>query len=284
MEEQAIRKIVSQIVGEYVLKTENAPTQIKHCPGQNGCMPAKLPKVDGAPAWAGLTLTPQQAAQMDAPAWANVKMQGEVQPKSQAEQESSIESPSQPGKIPVEVSARHVHLTQKDVDALFGAGHQLTPKRELSQPGQFLCEERVTLITGKGEIKNVAVLGPVRKSTQVELSFTDARGLGLAVPVRQSGDTEGGGDVYIFSDKDMVRAPGSVIVAKNHIHMTCKDAQAFGVKDNQSVRVKMNTSRPVTFEDVIVRVSDQFSLAMHIDFDEANACAFQTGNTGSLLL
>lgn len=184
--------------------------------------------------------------------------------------------------VPVEVSARHVHLSQEDVELLFGPGHTLTKKRDLSQPGQFLSEERVSIVTAKGEFRNVAVLGPARKATQVEISMTDAKALGLAAPVRQSGDVKGSPDICIFSKDKMILAKEAVIIAQNHIHMTPKDATSYGVQDGQRVKVKMNTARPIEFEDVVIRVNDNFQLAMHIDFDEANACAFEKNNTGTL--
>lgn len=184
--------------------------------------------------------------------------------------------------VPVEVSARHVHLSQDDVERLFGPGHTLTSKRALSQPGQFLAEERVSIVTAKGEFRNVAVLGPARTQTQVELSLTDAKALGLAAPVRLSGDVKGSPDICIFSKDKMIQAKEAVIIAQNHIHMTPQDAAAYGVTDGQRVKVKMNTARPIEFEDVVIRVNDNFQLAMHIDFDEANACAFEKNNTGTL--
>lgn len=185
--------------------------------------------------------------------------------------------------ITVEASARHVHLCKNDVEALFGKGAVLTKKRDLSQPGEFLSEQRVRLVTPKGEIKNVAVLGPERKSTQVELSVTDIRQLGLDAPVNLSGDLEGAEDVLIFSDKSFVVAKESVIVAKNHIHMTPKDAENFGVKDSQHVKVRVDSKRPVTFDDVVIRVNENFSLAMHIDFDEANACLLEKDTKGYIV-
>ena len=185
--------------------------------------------------------------------------------------------------VPVEVSARHVHLTQEDVETLFGPGHTLTHKRDLSQPGQFLAEERVSIVTGKNSFHNVAVLGPVRKHTQVELSMTDARTLGLKAPVRQSGDTKGCPGVCLMAGNQMIKADESVMVAQNHIHMTPADARRYGVSDGQKLKVEMGTQRPVTFDDVVVRVRDDFALAMHINLDEANACAFQNGEAGRLV-
>lgn len=188
------------------------------------------------------------------------------------------------GRVPVEVSARHVHLTKEDTEALFGKGHVLTPRRELSQPGQFLAEERVTIVTARGEFRNVAVLGPARSHTQVELSCTDARSLGVEPLIRQSGDTAGCPDICLLAGQNVVVAKEAVIVAQNHIHMTPEDAKNFGVHDGQMVRVEMNTVRPLTFDQVAVRVRDDFALAMHIDFDEANACGFKTGDWGQVYL
>ncbi len=185
--------------------------------------------------------------------------------------------------VPVEVSARHVHLSDSDVEALFGKGHTLTPKRELSQPGQFLSEERVTIATAKGVFHNVAVLGPTRKHTQVELSLTDARSMGLNAPVRLSGDLKGCPGVCILAGDKMVFADESVMVAQNHIHMSPADAARYGVKDGQEVRVKLETSRPVTLERVLIRVTDTSALAMHVDFDEANACALPKDGKGKIL-
>lgn len=186
------------------------------------------------------------------------------------------------GSIPIESSARHVHLTKEAVECLFGKGAVLTKKRDLSQPGEFLSEQRLKLVTPKGEIANVAVLGPERKAVQVELSMTDCRTLGIKAPVNLSGDLNGAGDVYLVSDTAIYNATKSVIVAQNHIHMTPEDAERFGVKDSQSVRVTANTARPVTFENVIIRVSPKFALAMHIDFDEANACCLGKDSTGKI--
>lgn len=195
---------------------------------------------------------------------------------------SSIENNSRP--IPIESSARHVHLTKEAVELLFGKGATLTKKRDLSQPGEFLSEQRLKLVTAKGEIVNVAVLGPERKAVQVELSMTDCRSLGIKAPVNLSGDLTNAGSVYLVSENAVLNAAGSVIVAKNHIHMTPQDAALYSVKDGQSVRVKADTDRPVTFEDVTVRVNEKFSLEMHIDFDEANACCLQKNSTGKISL
>ena len=181
-------------------------------------------------------------------------------------------------EVPVEISARHVHLTRAAMDALFGPGADLTCRRELSQPGQFLAQERLKLVTEKGEIANVAVLGPLRKDVQAELSATDARHLGLKAPVRLSGDLRGAGDVLLVGPKGFYEAKGAAIVARAHVHMTPADAERFGVSDGQPVSLRIGGEREVVLQSVPVRVSDQFALAAHVDFDEANAACL-TGNT-----
>ncbi len=175
----------------------------------------------------------------------------------------------------VETSARHVHLTQADIETLFGAGATLTHKKDLSQPGQFACEERVTLVGPKKEIANVIILGPARPATQVELSLTDARTLGVTAAVRESGDIAGTEGCKIVGPCGEVTITEGVIAAKRHIHMTPEDAERLGVSDKEIVSVKVDSERSVIFGDVVVRVSPKFALAMHIDTDESNAaCAF----------
>ena len=179
-------------------------------------------------------------------------------------------------KFLVETSARHVHLTEADIETLFGKGATLTHKKDLSQPGQFACEERVTLVGPKKSIPNVIILGPARGATQVEVSFTDARTLGVDAPVRESGDVKGSAGCKIVGPEGEVEIAEGVIVAKRHIHLTPEDAASLGVEDKQIVSVKIeNVSRSTIFGDVVCRVSPKFSAAMHIDTDEANAaCAF----------
>ncbi|MBR4036033.1 MAG: phosphate propanoyltransferase [Oscillospiraceae bacterium] len=180
-------------------------------------------------------------------------------------------------KVLVETSARHIHLSQEHVDILFGAGHQLTHKKDLSQPGQFACEERVTVVGPKRELKNVSILGPVRKESQVELSATDARSIGLNAPVRESGVLEGSAPCKLVGPAGEVELEYGVIVAKRHIHITPEDAQAFGVSDKEIVKVKVDSEdRSLIFDDVVVRVSASYATAMHIDTDEANACGGAT--------
>ena len=179
-------------------------------------------------------------------------------------------------KVLVETSARHIHLTAEAVEALYGKGAELTVKKELSQPGQYAAgNEKITLVGPKGTLA-VSVLGPTRKANQVELSFTDARTLGLkAVPVRESGDVAGTPGLKLVGPAGEVEIAEGVIIAKRHIHMTPADAEAFGVSDKEIVKVRLNTERPLIFDDVVCRVSPSFALAMHIDTDECNAaCSF----------
>ena len=186
-------------------------------------------------------------------------------------------------KILVETSARHIHLSAEALEALFGKGATLTNKKDLSQPGQFACEEKVELVGPKSTMK-VSVLGPVRKDTQVELSLTDARALGVSAPVRESGDIAGTTGLTLRGPAGEYVINEGVIVAKRHIHLTPADAAEFGVADKQIVKVKLNTERPLIFDGVVVRVNENFAAAMHIDTDESNAaCAF--GNVdGEIIL
>ncbi len=179
-------------------------------------------------------------------------------------------------KVLVETSARHVHLTAEHIEILFGKGATLTHKKDLSQPGQFACEERVTLVGPKKSIANVIILGPARPATQVEISFTDARTLGVDAPVRESGDVAGSAGCKIVGPAGEVEIAEGVIVAKRHIHLTPADAEAFGVVDKQVVSVKIcSEDRSAILGDVVCRVNPNFAAAMHIDTDEANAaCAF----------
>lgn len=183
--------------------------------------------------------------------------------------------------IPVELSARHVHLSEKDAVALFGA--PLTPVRELSQPGQFLAKERVRLIGPKGVMDNVAVLGPSRGSSQVEISRTDARLLGVDAPVRQSGDVKGTPGIILSAEMNIVGLEEGVIVAARHIHMHPDDAKKYCVSDGQMVSVRLNGTRPLVLEDVLVRVSPQFKLAMHIDPDEGNSSGWSSKVSGHIV-
>lgn len=185
-------------------------------------------------------------------------------------------------KVLVETSARHIHLTQEHVDILFGNGHQLTHKKDLSQPGQFACEERVTVVGPKRELANVSILGPVRKASQVELSLTDARSIGITAPVRESGDIAGSAPCKLVGPCGEVELAEGVIAAKRHIHITPEDAQSYGVSDKEIVKVKVDADgRSLIFDDVVVRVSASFATAMHIDTDESNACG--GANSGEIV-
>ncbi|MBP3479979.1 MAG: phosphate propanoyltransferase [Clostridia bacterium] len=186
-------------------------------------------------------------------------------------------------KIIVEMSARHVHVTESDLEILFGKGASLTPKRELSQPGQYLCEERVDLIGPKKTIANVSILGPTRPETQVEVSLTDARTLGVSAPIRMSGDVKGSGAVTIKGPVGEVTLTEGVIAAKRHIHMTPEDAQKMNLKDGQTVSVKIGGERGLVFDETVLRVSKKFATAMHIDTDEANAVALPRDAVGVIL-
>lgn len=197
--------------------------------------------------------------------------------------ESVVDSIVQSGLVEVEVSARHVHLTQEDVELLFGKGAVLHPKRPLSQPGQFLSEERVTLIGPKGKKERVAVLGPVRKATQVELSISDCVALGIKAPVRESGDLRDAGPVVIEGPKGTLDASSTVIVARAHVHVPPQVAAKLDLQDKERVSVQIMTERPVTFDNVVIRVSDQFRYKMHIDFDEANAAQVSGFTLGKIL-
>ena len=184
--------------------------------------------------------------------------------------------------VEMEASGRHIHVTEAQAHVLFG--HLLTPKRELSQPGQFLANERVTVIGPKGRFENVAVLGPEREAGQVELSLTDTRTLGIPAPVRMSGDVADTPGVILQGQMGRVALREGAIVAKRHIHITPEDAGRMGVADKQAVRLQVYTDRPLVFDDVVVRVSPRFQTRVHLDYDEANACGFQNGDLGRILL
>lgn len=183
--------------------------------------------------------------------------------------------------VELEASGRHVHVTGEQAKILFG--HPLTARRALSQPGQFLANERVTVIGPKGEFQNVAVLGPERKAAQVEISLTDARNLGINAPVRLSGEVSGSPGAVLVGEQGSVTLSQGVVAAQRHIHLTPEDAKRFGVKDRQMVKLQTYTARPVIFENVAVRVDPDFASYVHLDYDEANACGFQKGDLGRIL-
>lgn len=182
----------------------------------------------------------------------------------------------------IETSARHLHLSDADLATLFGEGYTLTNKKDLSQPGQFACVEKVQVVGPKGAL-NMSILGPTRKATQVEVSATDARTLGVTPPVRESGDIAGSAACKLVGPKGEIELKEGVIIAKRHIHMTPADAAAFGVKDKDIVSVDFKGPRGVCFHETVVRVSESFSLAMHIDTDEANAAGIAGNVEGAII-
>lgn len=183
--------------------------------------------------------------------------------------------------IPIEASGRHVHLTKEQALTLFG--HTLTPQKPLSQPGQFAAQERLTIRGPKGEFQNVAVLGPERKSAQVEISLTDGRTLGITPPIRPSGDVSGTPGITLIGPKGTVELTEGVVVAQRHIHLSPEEGRRFSVTDGQIVRLQAYTHRPVVFENVQVRIHPDFRGAVHLDYDEANACGFTPGDLGRIL-
>ncbi len=185
----------------------------------------------------------------------------------------------------VETSARHVHVTQETLEVLFGKGYQLTVKKELSQPGQFASNERVTVVGPKKELANVSILGPCRKVNQVELSATDARSIGIDAPIRESGDVKGSGKCTLVGPNGSVELEEGVIVAKRHIHMQPEDAEAFGVKNGDivSVLIENGNGRKTIYGDTVIRVSPSYRLAMHVDTDESNAASCARGQMGTIV-
>lgn len=183
--------------------------------------------------------------------------------------------------IDLEASGRHVHVTEAQAKTLFG--HNLTPKRPLSQPGQYLANERVTIIGPKGEFQNVAVLGPERSEGQVEISLTDGKTLGVEPPIRLSGDITDTPHISLLGPKGRVDLPKGLIAARRHIHLTPADAARFHVTDGQVIKLQTFTRRPCIFDDVVVRVHKDFAAAVHLDYDEANACGFKSGDLGRII-
>lgn len=183
----------------------------------------------------------------------------------------------------VEASGRHVHLSREDADVLFGKGYEFKIKKDLSQPGQYACEERVDITGPKGTIKNVAILGPCRGKTQIEISMTDARQLGINAPVRLSGDIEDTPGCKISNGSKEINVSQGVIVARRHIHITPEDAKKFNIRNNDVLKIKVFADRPLIFDDICVRISKNFSTAVHIDYDEANACGFSKDAVGIII-
>ena len=184
----------------------------------------------------------------------------------------------------VETSARHIHVSRRVLDILFGEGYELTRKKDLSQPGQYACEERVQVIGPKGSFPSVSILGPVRPETQVELSAGDARSIGVKAPIRESGDLKGSNGCKLVGPKGEVELEDGVIIAKRHIHMTPEDAEKYNLVDKQIVSVKVETDgRSIVFGDGVVRVNPAYALAMHIDTDESNAASCVPGMEGDII-
>jgi len=181
-------------------------------------------------------------------------------------------------KVFVEVSARHVHLSNEDLNILFGEGYNLTKKKDLSQPGQFACEERVTIIGSRGELKNVSILGPTRPETQVEVTLSEARTLGVQALIRESGDLEGTSGCKLVGPAGEVKLEKGLIAAKRHLHLSVEEAQRYNLQDQEIIALKLETpQRALIFDDLVVRVSPKYAEAVHIDTDEANAAAFFEG-------
>ncbi len=187
-------------------------------------------------------------------------------------------------KVLVEVSARHVHLSKEHLEVLFGKGYELTVKKDLSQPGQYAANERVTVVGPKRQLERVSILGPIRKATQIEISLTDARSIGISAPIRESGNIIGSAGCTLVGPVGTVELNEGVIIAKRHIHLTPTDAEKFGLKDKEVVSVKLDTEdRSTILGDVVIRVRGDFATSMHIDTDEGNAAALSGVIYGEIL-
>ena len=187
-------------------------------------------------------------------------------------------------KILVEISARHAHLSDADLETLFGKGHKLTNLKELSQPGQYATKERISLKGPRGQMDRVIILGPTRKESQVEISATDARSLGIQTEIRMSGDTKGSAGATLIGPAGSIELDHGVIIAKRHIHVTPNEAKGYNIEDGENVSVRIDTDqRSLTFDDVVVRVNENFSAAMHIDTDEGNAANIPGNTMGTII-
>ncbi len=185
-------------------------------------------------------------------------------------------------RIPIEASGRHIHLSESDAEELFGKNYKFNVLKDLSQPGQVAYKERVKLVGDKGVIDGVIVLGPCREKTQVELSATDCKTLGIKRVLKESGDTEETPGIFVVRGEKIIRLKEGVIVAKRHIHLSEEDAEKFKVKNKEKVKVRIHSERPIIFDDVVIRVSSKFRLSMHIDYDEANACFLTKDSYGMI--
>lgn len=186
-------------------------------------------------------------------------------------------------KVLVETSARHIHLTKEHIETLFGKGKELTIRNDLSQPGQFACHERIDLVGPKGTIENALILGPARKDTQIEISITDSRRLGITPPIRESGDIKDSVGIKLVGPEGEVDLKEGVIIAKRHVHLTPKVAKEFGLEDNEIVMLRIEGERALIFDEVVVRIREDFAPAVHLDTDEANAAACSGIVYGNLL-
>lgn len=193
-------------------------------------------------------------------------------------EELKKQKPSRKKLIPVGISNRHVHLSSEHMEVLFGQGAQLTYLKDLSQPGQYACQETITLVGPKGVLEKVRVLGPARKSSQVEISISDCFKLGIKAPIRDSGDLKGSAAITLVGSIGSVTIPEGCIIANRHIHMHTDDANRFGLSDGQRVSVRAKGPRSVTFAEVLVRISEKYKLEIHLDMDEANAVGIRNGD------
>ncbi len=186
-------------------------------------------------------------------------------------------------QITVEASGRHVHLTREGINILFGVDYKLTKTKELSQPGQYGCKERVSIIGPKGTIKNVVVLGPERSEIQVEVSKSDAIILGITAPIRESGNLQGSAGITMATENASLTIKEGLIIAKRHIHLSPQDSQLYKVCDKEIVKVQISGERPLIFDDVVIRISEKYTPFMHIDYDEANACGYNKSTTAKII-
>jgi len=186
-------------------------------------------------------------------------------------------------KVPVGISNRHLHLSQTDLEALFGKGYQLTPTKDLSQPGQFACDETVNLVGPKNRLNKVRILGPIRPNTQIEISRTDSFSLGVTPPVRESGDIADSPGIVVEGPKGQIEIKEGVIIAKRHLHLHTDEAVNLGLKDKEIIAVKFDGERATTFAEVVVRVSPKFAMDLHLDTDEANAAGLKNGDRGIVI-
>lgn len=189
-----------------------------------------------------------------------------------------------PTSIPIGISGRHIHLSQEHLEILFGTGHKLTPTKDLSQPGQFACEETLNIVGAKNGLKNVRILGPVRKQTQVEVSRTDSFSLGVKPPIRDSGDLAGSSAVTLEGPAGTVTLDEGVIIAQRHLHLQTEEAASLNLEDKQVICIKVPGPRGLVFDNVLVRVHDNFALDMHVDTDEANGAAIEVGTVGQIVM